>query len=259
MGLENVRLRLASAEVAQVAEVLPGPASVCDAAGAEVAGVAEVFDGSAVDVRHTDDAEVAEVEKKPLRILSPTKTGTCEGRAEVAEVSYSFTHAQAHARARARGERRGRDTLQPAQPLHAPATANILRHCRCIDCRKFSKPGGEYVCSEYIGGTKGIWGTSKRECDPPPEAWHYCACYDGSQISRDVWVWPRSSRHVPPGSNISVGAEQPAEHAPVRQGGAISQTRQDGQDRIGTPPALVATDGVGNSREPSFCLLEART
>jgi hypothetical protein len=87
----------------------------------------------------------------------------------------------------------------------------ILKHGRCQDCRRFRCVGGEYFCSEYIGGTKIMWLTGKRECDPPPEAWHYCSHYDGPQISKDVWVWPRRSHHVGPGSNISVEAEQPDE------------------------------------------------
>jgi hypothetical protein len=68
----------------------------------------------------------------------------------------------------------------------------ILRHCRCIDCRKFFRDvHGEYFCQDYIGGTKITWGTGERKCEPPPEAWHYCSMYDGPQISKDVWVWKR--------------------------------------------------------------------
>jgi len=61
-----------------------------------------------------------------------------------------------------------------------------------MDCRKFHADGcGNYYCDSYIGGTKVTWATGKRECDPPPDAWHYCADYHGPQISKDVWVWPR--------------------------------------------------------------------
>ena len=112
------------------------------------------------------------------------------------------------------------------------ATTAALRHCRCIDCRNFSRVGQDYFCSHYIGGTKVTWATGKRECDPPPEAWHYCACYDGPQVSKDVWVWPRRpacrslgvgrSRHVPPGSTIAPQAEQGHVHA-------NHQTGQDGR------------------------------
>jgi len=68
----------------------------------------------------------------------------------------------------------------------------ILKHCRCIDCRKFHADGsGNYYCDSGIGGTATTWATGKRECDPPPDAWHYCSDYHGPQISKDVWVWPR--------------------------------------------------------------------
>jgi hypothetical protein len=77
-----------------------------------------------------------------------------------------------------------------------------------MDCRNFSQVGQDYLCSEYIGGMSVVWATGKRECDPPPDAWHYCSHYNGPQISKDVWVWPRRSRHVGAGSNISVQAEQ---------------------------------------------------
>lgn len=25
--------------------------------------------------------------------------------------------------------------------------------------------------------------------DYPPDAWHYCADYNGPQISKDIWIW----------------------------------------------------------------------
>jgi hypothetical protein len=28
----------------------------------------------------------------------------------------------------------------------------------------------------------------------PADAWHYCASYDGQQISKDVWVWRNERR-----------------------------------------------------------------
>jgi hypothetical protein len=87
----------------------------------------------------------------------------------------------------------------------------ILRHCRCIDCRKFSHVAQDYFCSEYIGGTKVVWATGRRECAPPPEAWHYCSHYDGPQVSKDVWVWRRRSRQVGAGSTIAPEVEQPDE------------------------------------------------
>lgn len=74
----------------------------------------------------------------------------------------------------------------------APQKVTILRHCRCSDCRKFSRQGGMFFCSEFLGGTGTVWGTGERTCDPPPDAWHYCSCYDGPVINKDIWVWQRA-------------------------------------------------------------------
>jgi hypothetical protein len=70
-----------------------------------------------------------------------------------------------------------------------PPAAVILKHCRCVDCLNLAESGEEYVCSEDIGGTKVVWATGRRVCELAPDAWHYCAGYDGPQISKDVWVW----------------------------------------------------------------------
>ena len=104
----------------------------------------------------------------------------------------------------------------PARPakrptLPPPPDVVVLKHCLCMDCRNFSKVGDDYFCSEYIGGTSVAWATGKRSCDPPPDAWHYCACYHGPQISKDVWLWPRRSRQVGAGSTIAPEAGQPDE------------------------------------------------
>jgi hypothetical protein len=97
---------------------------------------------------------------------------------------------------------RARDCAYTPKPGNQVVTGNsappssdvtILRHCRCMDCTRFSKVGGEYFCSEYISGTSVVWATGKRECDPPSDAWHYCSRYDGPQISTDVWVWTRET------------------------------------------------------------------
>jgi len=100
-----------------------------------------------------------------------------------------------------------------------PAPATILRHCRCSDCLRFSCVAGEYFCSEYIGGTAVVWATGERFCDPPPDAWHYCACYHGPQVSKDVFVWPKATagaeeRPAPGGGGPSGGPLRPE---PVRQ------------------------------------------
>ena len=80
-------------------------------------------------------------------------------------------------------------SLQASPPsIHV----TILRYCRCQDCHKFVRTlSGDMICQEGIGGMGVVWGTGERICDPPPDAWHYCSGYDGPQISKDVWVWPR--------------------------------------------------------------------
>ncbi|MCE5327864.1 MAG: hypothetical protein LLG01_15770 [Planctomycetaceae bacterium] len=77
----------------------------------------------------------------------------------------------------------------PAFPMPAPVT--LLRYCRCTDCQKFFNSAGQYYCADYIGGTKVVWGTGERFCDPPPDSWHYCAGYDGPLISKEVMAWPK--------------------------------------------------------------------
>ena len=91
-----------------------------------------------------------------------------------------------------------------------PGPATMLRHCRCMDCLSFSCVAGEYFCSEYIGGTAVVWATGERFCDPPPDAWHYCARYRGPQVSKDVFVWPKAEtgateRPAPGGGGPSSG------------------------------------------------------
>ena len=106
----------------------------------------------------------------------------------------------AHARARARGRAYARTRAiavnreNPVTPGNAvtppPVEVTVLRHCRCLDCRKFYRAEGEFFCRDGIGGTATVLGTGERICDPPADAWHYCAGYDGPPVSRDVWAWP---------------------------------------------------------------------
>lgn len=195
--------------------------------------------------------------------LSVDAAVPCESGNEVDEVSNSFTRAQARAQAHARareGEIGGRTPSTSRTSSDAPpATVILLRHCRCVDCRKFSEWYGDYLCADGIGGTKVIWATGRRVCEPVPDAWHYCAGYHGPQISKDVWVWPRRSRHVCAGSTIAPEVEQGYDHAPVRRHVEDHQTGQGGQGCVGTPPTSVAEDRDGNSRESSFCFSPRRT
>jgi len=248
MGLENVRLRLAAnAEVAEVAEVFRSPSRACATAEAEVAEVAEVFGGRKASVRKSDVHRLQRSCRGFSQTYAPAthrQCSTSEGRAEVAEVSHSFTRAQAHARARARGEERGRAPVQPLQPLRAPVPATILRHCRCSDCLNFSCVAGEYFCSEYIGGMAVVWATGERFCDPPPDAWHYCARYRGPQVSKDVFVWPKShvgarERPAPGGGGPSGGPLRPE---------PIGEDRSNRHHLTTPPPGSIAPSAPATRR-----------
>lgn len=100
-----------------------------------------------------------------------------------------FTGLSPHARARAREGVNGGNAVMRGNAVMPPLKVTILRHCRCIDCQKFFKDAvGAYFCRDYIGGTV-VSVTGERVCDPPPETWHYCAGYDGPQISKDIFIW----------------------------------------------------------------------
>ena len=76
----------------------------------------------------------------------------------------------------------------------------LLKHCRCIDCRNWIK--APYSECRYGIIRNGVKDTP----DFPADAWHYCARYQGPQISRDVWVWPKvppTAAQVGAGSKIS--------------------------------------------------------
>jgi len=165
---------------------------------AQVAGVAEVSGGES---RSKGDHALRGSQRScrgPARTsASPSDhhVKAYEDNAEVAGVSDSFTHTRARARTRAGEQRVDTGPLQTPQPLRAPGAVTLLKHCRCMDCRRFHQDAsGEFFCESYIGGTRVEWATGKRYCDPPPDAWHYCADYHGPQISKDVWAWPRRSR-----------------------------------------------------------------
>lgn len=171
MGIENVRQRLSEA---QVAGVRGGSASSVRAGGTHG------LQGSCRGISPTSASS------------SGCAVATCEGNAGVAGVSDSFTHTPAHAHTRAREQQVDAGPVQTPRPLHVPGAVTLLKHCRCMDCRRFYKAvDGEFYCESYIGGTRIEWATGNRYCDPPPDAWHYCADYHGPQSSKDVWAWPR--------------------------------------------------------------------
>lgn len=88
------------------------------------------------------------------------------------------------------------NTTQMPEFPPPPRDVTILKHCRCVDCRHFHRVGGRYVCDRNVGGTGVVWATGEHVCNPKPEQWHYCACYHGPQISKDVWAWPKAQHRV---------------------------------------------------------------
>lgn len=78
-----------------------------------------------------------------------------------------------------------------------PSSATVLKHCRCMDCRKWDRRAdmcfesgfSRYVPrEEYHPRMQRFWsdlGMIRLD------AWHYCAFYHGPQISKDIWVWPK--------------------------------------------------------------------
>ena len=123
-----------------------------------------------------------------------------------------------------------RPAIAAASHVPPPAPATILRYCRCVDCLDFSQLGGEYFCSEYIGGTSVVWATGQRFCDPPPDAWHYCARYRGPQVSKDVWIWPKAAKNGPVsswGGNPTTGRNN---HEPAGVSRSIHDTTAPAPD-----------------------------
>lgn len=163
-------------------------------------------------------------QERTLAGRSSLKKDTYEGNARVAGVSDSLTHARARARTRARDGEVDAKPPQAVQPLHLPGAVTLLKHCRCMDCRRFHEDiNGEFFCESYIGGTRVEWATGKRCCDPPPDAWHYCADYHGPQISKDVWAWPRRPHAEVAG--VAGPSEPPAEDNPGGNGRAAGLFR----------------------------------
>ena len=191
MGLENVRQKLAEAEVA------------------------EVCSDTAIGVRAPNLRGLQGSCRGRWPTSAPVRTATAaayEGHAEVAEVSNSFTRARAHARTRAREQIVDTGPLQTLRPLHVPGPVTLLKYCRCMDCRRFSEDvHGEFFCESYIGGMHVEWATGKRYCDPPPDAWHYCADYHGPLLSDDVLAVPKSTNTKPEGTPQGVEDNQACE------------------------------------------------
>ena len=123
-------------------------------------------------------------------------------------------------------------TTPPAPSCPAPpADVTILKHCRCRDCRHWiDKPA--WLCARGLIGHKGY----------PPDAWHYCALYDGPQVSRDVWVWPKAGKKWP-ASGLGGPDDGPNNHEPA----GVSRSTYDSTAHA--PGAKGSSENVNADRD----------
>ena len=128
--------------------------------------------------------------KNQTRITKQAPMQDLQRKCESGESPLYLRVAQARAGEHTVGPNRSPDSrdshVASRRPL--PTAVTILKHCRCADCRKFTHQTS--TCSEGIGGTWRVWPTGK-QVSQPADRWHYCMFYQGPQISRDVWVWPK--------------------------------------------------------------------
>lgn len=129
--------------------------------------------------------------------------------------------------------------MEQARQTKPPTT---LQHCRCADCQRFSRNGEQYHCRAGIGGTKVRWSDGHRECDPAPDAWHYCAEYHGPTTSPHVIVWrydeapvAQQAVDVGPRAQTAIGATTDTTAANGTPRGPMSRDGQcqRGEDREG--------------------------
>ena len=110
----------------------------------------------------------------------------------------AFPGLSPHARARAREGVNGESGSKPVtrgNPVTPPPPqgATILRHCRCEDCVNWRTlfgcrvlPFVPYVPRQaYPEPLRKFWSDAGMI---RPGEWHYCALYQGPQISKDVLV-----------------------------------------------------------------------
>jgi hypothetical protein len=137
----------------------------------------------------------ATAEITPVRVcesresVTASRANTSGGSLQVCASSESVFTPYARERGEKYIEGAGRDSheSQTRNRPPPPAQATILRHCRCQDCGHWvGRPHNE--CAEGIV-RNGVMPVPEY----PPDAWHFCALYDGPQISKDVWVWPKAA------------------------------------------------------------------
>lgn len=95
----------------------------------------------------------------------------------------------------------------PEQPesrsgFKTPSPSVVLRFCRCVDCRRWDRQNAAchemglvaYVPQEaYHPAMRGFWSDVGMV---RLDAWHYCASYDGTVLSNDVWVLPKVQKQA---------------------------------------------------------------
>ncbi len=141
----------------------------------------------------TGDASLCESDaslRNQTRLYTMMQNQHLQQKCESGESPLYLRVAHARAGEHTAGPNRSPDSpdshVAARRPL--PPAVTILKHCRCVDCRKFSRQ--DSTCAEGIGGTWHLWATGQQV--EPADQWHYCAFYQGPQVSKDVWVWPRS-------------------------------------------------------------------
>lgn len=137
---------------------------------------AEMLTSDLLDTLRQHKAEIVRAVR--MQSLTSTEWEAWHERVAVAMVDGKVTQAEAEAIAWRQVEQ---------ARLTRPPT--ILQHCRCVDCRRFSRDGDHCACAAGIGGTKVRWSDGHCECDPAPAAWHYCAEYLGPTVSPHTFVW----------------------------------------------------------------------
>lgn len=89
-----------------------------------------------------------------------------------------------------------------------PFHFQVLRHCRCADCKCFHKDcWGQWQCRAGINATVSCWGTGNRELLTPADAWHYCGGYSGPRISPEVWLFPLDGPPLSDMGKLGKGAQ----------------------------------------------------
>lgn len=154
--------------------------------------------------RESQDSTFASVSSRSESCLGDV----CESRE-----SHMQLHACASARTGAREAELGNRLSQLPRLSQSPSEpAFVLKHCRCVDCCRWEGVQGfcDVLCfrrhvsrEDYRPAMRSFWtdlGMIR------PDAWHFCAFYDGPQISDDVWLWPkpRQTAHVATPSETSV-------------------------------------------------------